>query len=75
VLLVPTTWLLAQARRTGFRDRERSGIALAWLLPLAGFITGAWAEVSIATPAAVGLLAPVLRRVVAIHPRGRADNG
>ena len=63
VLLVPTAWLLAQAQRDGFRPWEKSGIALAWLLPLLSFISGVSMGVSIAPPAAAVLLALVLRRV------------
>ncbi|HWT09292.1 MAG TPA: glycosyltransferase family 87 protein [Roseomonas sp.] len=63
VLLIPTAWLLAEAKQGGFRAWEKTGIALAWLLPLAGFITGTMAGVSVAAPAGGVLLALVLRRL------------
>lgn len=63
VLLIPTAWLLAEAKQGGFRAWEKTGIAVAWLLPLAGFITGTIAGVSIAAPSGGVLLALVLRRV------------
>ena len=63
ILLVPTAWLLAEAQRGGFRPWEKTGIALAWLLPLLSFISGTSAGVTVAPPAAAVLLALVLRRV------------
>lgn len=63
VLLIPTAWLLAEAKQGGFHPWEKTGIAVSWLLPLAGFITGTAAGVSIAAPAGAVLLALVLRRV------------
>ncbi len=63
ILLIPTAWLLAEAKRGGFRPWEKSGIAFAWLVPLLSFITGAWLEVSVGAPAAGVLLSLVVRRL------------
>ncbi|MEO3472989.1 hypothetical protein AAFN86_14055 [Roseomonas sp. CAU 1739] len=62
MLLVPMAWLLTEAKRDGFRTWEKSGIALAWLLPLLSFVTGTAARVSIAALAAAVLLALVAQR-------------
>ena len=63
ILLIPTAWLLAEAKRAGFRPWEKTGIALAWLVPLLSFVTGTTVGLSVAPPAAGVLLALVLRRV------------
>lgn len=63
ILLVPTAWLLAEAKAGAFRPWEKTGIALAWMLPLLSFFTGTALGVSIAPPAAALLLALVLRRL------------
>ncbi|NMJ42651.1 DUF2029 domain-containing protein [Roseomonas sp. JC162] len=65
VLLVPMVWLLGEARRSGFLPWEKSGIALAWILPLLAFLASIGAEVSIGPLASIVTLGLVLRRIAA----------
>ena len=63
LLLIPTGWLLMDARRTGWRAWEKAGVAVAWLMPGVSLGVGIGFGISLGPVAAAVLLAFVLRRV------------
>ena len=65
VLLLPTAFLLAEARRAGAQPWERAGIAAAWLLPGLSLALGMTAGLGLGPLAPAILLALVLRRLLA----------
>ncbi len=68
VLLIPTAFLLAQARRGGFSPWEKAGVALAWLLPGMSLGFGIGAGLSFGALAPAILVVLVLRRIRAENP-------
>lgn len=63
LLLLPTAFVLAQARQSGFAPWEKAGLALAWLLPGLSLGFGLGAGLSFGALAPAILLALVLRRI------------
>ncbi|BDG73692.1 glycosyltransferase family 87 protein [Roseomonas fluvialis] len=63
LLLLPTAWVLAEARRDGFRAWEKTGLLAAWLLPGLSIGIGSATGVTIGAVAPAILVALVLRRL------------
>lgn len=62
-MLLPIAWILAEARRTGFRPWEKTVLILAFAVPGVALFAGLGAGVSVTAPVAAALLAVVLARV------------
>jgi hypothetical protein len=63
LLLLPTAWVVAQARRDGFRAWEKTGLLAAWLLPGLSIGVGSATGVTIGAVAPAILVVLVLRRL------------
>jgi hypothetical protein len=63
LLLLPTAWVLAEARRDGFRAWDKMGLLAAWLLPGLSIGIGSATGVTIGAVAPAILVALVLRRL------------
>lgn len=70
---IPMAWLLSQGLRTGFRPWEKSGLALAFILPLVARLAASGLLLPLGPPVTAALFLLVLRRALAPTPAADAS--